>query len=153
MKYDFRASEKNSFAFSLVGFKNSSTGGSIFGDPNGANPSNFTALTHKTFRFAYDRILNPRVMNHLELGFNRRIRFNSNGTPGSPAAQPWDVKLGITGMNDPSKPGGTAKCSWPVVSFSGIFSSDSAGLGSYEHLGRGTGDPRQAALAEIFPRL
>src|SRR5439155_14068292 len=36
MKYDFRASEKNSFAFSLVGFKNSSTGGSIFGDPNGA---------------------------------------------------------------------------------------------------------------------
>ena len=80
-------------------------------------------------------------MNHLELGFNRRIRFNSNGTPGSPAAQPWDVKLGITGMNDPSKPGGTAKCSWPVVSFSGIFSSDSAGLGSYEHLGRGTGDP------------
>ena len=119
-KIDHRLTSKHSLAVSFAIFDRQEGPGSIFGDPDGMNPSGEFALNHKTARLAYDWIISPTVVAHVSLGYNRRIRLTR-----WIGSRPWDVELGLTNLFE-------GNCAPPIV-----------GMPPYAQMGRGGGDPQE----------
>lgn len=67
------------------------------GYPTPGDPNGFQNFTTHFIRTGWDWILSPRLVNHLNLGYNRTNSINLGNVLNNYPTTNWDAKLGITG--------------------------------------------------------